>query len=636
MNQLDPSDDATGSAGPVRLAANTLCATAILLLLYLGREILVPITLALILSLALAPLVRVFRRRALSQGAAVLLSVALVCAVLAGIALALGAQLISLGQRLPQYSQTLHDKLQSVQTATIDRLRMVQGEMGQVAGQAALKQDASDPDSTAGAVNRQGDGRPLQVEMHQPAPTPAALMSRLVSSVWVPLGPMAIVLITMIFALLEHATLRDRFIRLAGVSDLRGTTHALDDAGQRLSRYFISQLSVNACTGAIVGVGLILVGLPQALLWAALTVLLRFVPYVGVLLAAVSAALLGAAVDPGWTLCLETVAVFATVELGVAYVVEPLLYGHSTGMSPMTVVLAAIFWSWIWGPIGLLMSTPLTLCLVVAGRNVKGLAFLDILLGDTPALTLSQRLYQRGLTGDTHELLADARAFLGRKSLARYCDEVLMPALEMAEADFVAGSISPAQQGHLRNAVIALLQMVDSQGPRGRRVKPGKTVLDQSASVGLALRLQREALLGRWQGPGRVAARSVFLCVGFGSLRDDMLTEVLVRVLRDLKMDARSVSAAEPVDHPADSTPEDVAMVFIVGFDGPAPNADQAASIGMFRSSLPGVPMVAVVPGVHAHDGTVLRQDAIDALVTSFEEAVAHAEAVVRRRSDSE
>jgi hypothetical protein len=559
--------------------------------------------------------------------------------VLAGIVLALGIQLMALGQRLPDYRQALHDKLQSVQTATVDRLRLFQGEMGQVAGPPALKQDgkgASDRAHAPGAESAPADGRPLQVEMHQAEPTAAALIGRLVSSVWVPLGTTAIVLITTIFALLEHATLRDRFIRLAGVSDLRGTTHALDDAGQRLSRYFVSQLSVNACTGAVVGLGLMLIGLPQALLWAALTALLRFVPYVGVVLAAVSAALLGAAVDPGWTLCLETLAVYAGVELGVAYVVEPLLYGHSTGMSPMTVVLAAIFWSWIWGPVGLLMSTPLTLCLVVAGRNVKGLAFLDILLGDTPALTLSQRLYQRGLTGDSHELMADARAFLARKPLARYCDEVLMPALEMAEADFASGSISPAQQGHLRNAIMVLLQMVDSERPRGRRVRPGKTVLDQNASIGLALRLQREALLGRWQGPGRVAERSVLLCVGFGSLRDDMLTEVLVRVLRNLKLDARSMSAAEPLEHPADSTPEDVAMVFMIGLDAPAPQDRQATLIATFRASLPGVPMVALAPGARAQDGQAGRHEAVDAVATSFADAVQHAQAVVHRRSGSE
>jgi predicted PurR-regulated permease PerM len=633
MTTRNRPNEETSSNASMRLAANIVSCTAILLLLYLGREILVPITFALILSLAIAPLVHVFKRGRLSQPAAVLLSVSLVSAVLVGIAVLLGLQLLALGQRMPEYQQTLHDKIQTVQSATLDGLRIVQGEMGKVVGQlnaGQLDVDTRGPAPRQKAGAAQGNGQPLKVEIHEPAPTAASVVGRLLSTVWGPLGTLAIIVITLIFALLEHATIRDRFIRLIGVDDLHGTTQALNDAGQRLSRYFVSQFTVNACTGAVVSLGLALIGLPQALLWGALTALMRFVPYVGVLLAAACAALLAAAVDTGWTLCLLTLAVYVVVEIVVAHVVEPLLYGHSTGMSPMSVVLATIFWSWIWGPIGLLMSTPLTLCLVVAGRNVKGLAFLDILFGDTPALTLSQRLYQRGLAGDTHELLADARAYLARKPLARYCDEVLMPALKMAGTDLNSGTISPHHQQNVRVAVTSLLQMIGSVPQHLWGRKAGKTVLEQSSSIGLDLRLQREALLGRWQGPLQVSKGSLVLCLGLGSQRDELLTEILVTVLRELKIDARSASATESSERPADFNPEGVALVFIVGLDETNADDQHADSMAQLRNALPQVPVVAMMPGQAAADGRLLAQYGVNIAALSFEAAVSHAQALVQ------
>jgi predicted PurR-regulated permease PerM len=192
------------------------------------------------------------------------------------------------------------------------------------------------------------------------------------------------VLIVMLFTLLEHESLRDRLLRLIDGHDLRTSTLVLNDVGERLSRYFVSQFTVNFGVGAVIWLGLLAVGLPHAMLWGGLTALLRFVPYIGVLLAAVPAVLLGAAVEPGWALMGMSLAIFLAVELLAAQVVEPLLYGHSTGLSPLSVVIATIFWSALWGPVGLLLATPLTLCLLVAGRHLPALKFLDILLGDGP------------------------------------------------------------------------------------------------------------------------------------------------------------------------------------------------------------------------------------------------------------
>ena len=237
-------------------------------------------------------------------------------------------------------------------------------------------------------------------------------------------------MIVAIFILMQREDLRDRFIRLFGSTDLHRTTIAMDDAGQRLSRYFVSQLGVNACFGVVIGVGLWLIGVPSAALWGVLAGLLRFVPYVGPLLAAVAPLTLAAAVDPGWWTTIYVALLFVIIEPLTGYVVEPLLYGHSTGLSPMSVIVAAVFWTWIWGPVGLILSTPLTLCLVVMGRHVKSLEFFDVLLGDRPALSEVNRFYQRTLANDPDEALDQAEKMLADRSLVDYYDSVVAAGAE--------------------------------------------------------------------------------------------------------------------------------------------------------------------------------------------------------------
>jgi hypothetical protein len=219
----------------------------------------------------------------------------------------------------------------------------------------------------------------------------------------------------------------------------------------------VSQFAVNLGVGGAVAVGLTVLGLPHALLWAALSTVLRFVPYVGIWIAALFAAVLAAAVDPGWSLAFGTLGLFVIVELIAGQLIEPQLYGHTTGLSPLSVVIAAIFWSSLWGPIGLIVSTPFTLCLVVAGRHIKALSLLDILLGDNQALTMPQRFYQRALSADSDEIIASARTFLKRNSFATYCDVVLMPALYLARLDLQTGAITEEQQRRVRDAMVAVI-----------------------------------------------------------------------------------------------------------------------------------------------------------------------------------
>jgi predicted PurR-regulated permease PerM len=258
--------------------------------------------------------------------------------------------------------------------------------------------------------------------VRQPSPTTFELINRYLSPALSPFATLGIIFVVAIFVLLQREDLRDRLIRLAGAGDLHSATVALDDGGRRLSRYFLTQFAINTSFGCIIGVGLYFIGVPHPALWGILSALLRFVPYIGSFLSALFPIALAAAVEPGWSMMIWTIVLYVVVETLAGQAVEPLLYGHSTGLSPVAVVVAAIFWSWLWGPIGLVLSTPLTLCLVVLGRHVKRLEFLEVLLGDRPALTPVESFYQRVLAGDADETREHAETLLKEHSLSTYYD----------------------------------------------------------------------------------------------------------------------------------------------------------------------------------------------------------------------
>jgi predicted PurR-regulated permease PerM len=534
----------------------------VLALLYLGRDVLVPITLAMILSLLIAPLVRTLRRFGFGQTFSVLAAVLALAAGFGSVAAVIGVQVVRMAASLPQYEETIQLKLATLNEITVGQLTALTGQAGRI-----IKPHA--PQSPRVGPGKFDDGEvpvasPIPVEIHDPPTNPMQVIQRVLSSVWIPLETAGIVIVVLIFVLLEHEALRDRFIRIAGGTDIRATTLAINDAGERLSRFFVSQFAVNLGVASAVSIGLTIIGLPHALLWAALAGVLRFVPYVGVWIATLFAAVLAAAVDPGWSLAIATVALFVVVELIAGQLVEPQLYGHTTGLSPLSVVIAAIFWSWLWGPIGLIVSTPLTLCLVVAGRHIKALSLLDILLGDNQALTMPQRFYQRALSADSDEIIASARAFLKRNSFAAYCDVVLMPALYLARLDLDTGAISRDQQSKVRNAMVAVIEAIGGEGRKYSRRHNRVSVLDRT-SAGRQLRQQREAQIGRWQGPLKVPAGSLMLCVGLGSTADDLATELLVRILRDQKVDARHLSLEDlKAPTPPDASPESVAVIYMV------------------------------------------------------------------------
>jgi len=430
--------------------------------------------------------------------------------------------------------------------------------------------------------------------------------------------------VVLIFVLLERESVRDRFIRIAGASDLRATTLVLNDAGERLSRFFISQFAVNIGVGMVLGLGLALIGLPQPALWGALAAVLRFVPYIGVWIAALFAATLAAAIDPGWSLVILTACLFVAVELIAGQLVEPQLYGHTTGLSPLSVVVAAIFWSWLWGPVGLVVSTPLTLCLVVAGRHVKALSLLDILLGDHQALTLPERFYQRSLSADAQELIADARGFLKHNTLAEYGDFVLMPALRLAMFDLERGNITHEQQMRVRETIVTVVAALDSGVPRLARRRDAVSVLDQM-TAGRLLRQQREQLFGRWQGPLAVPAGSVIICISLGAILDDLAAELLVRTLREKKLDARHLSLEDLRQPPPPGAVAGiVAMVYILSATPGAERQGAEAAAEQARLRFSDALLVGVLmPAMTLRPGPAIDTiRSADRSATSFVEAM--------------
>ncbi|WAC75393.1 AI-2E family transporter [Roseateles sp. SL47] len=597
---------------PTPLAVKLLVGLGVLAVLYLGREVLEPITLAAMLSFLMAPVVRKLRSLGLNQTTAAIGTLTLAGLVVAGIAMVLLMQLGALSRELPAYEENVRAKVTRLRMMTLDQLQQAQGRAGRMIGDLAVPGDTSpraiDDDPTAPTA-RTTDGK---------AENSAMLVRQFLSAVWGPVGVVGIVVLVLIFALLEQDALRDRLIRLVGGHDVRTATAAFNDAGQRLSRYFVSQFLVNVGVGLVIGVLLFVTGVPHATIWAVLAGLLRFIPYVGFPAAAVCAGVMSAAMAPGWDLMVSTLLIFLAVEVVVAHVIEPQLYGHATGLSPFSVVVSAIFWSALWGPVGLLLSTPLTLCLVVAGRHVPALAFLDVLLGDAPALDLSQRFYQRSLSGDSVEILADARTYLKRRTLARYCDRVVVPAVDLARRDMEQNLITPDQ---LRAAQEVMLEVFAAltHTPLPRRRKSG--VLD-GADLGLRMRQERLHREGRWQGSIDVPAGSVMLCVSMGDPGAHLMAEILVRVLRDSGFDARHIIAEELTGPPDDAKLEAIGTVFVVGA---AVEEQDLAEVRLLNDFLVELPSATVVMMMLAGQVTrdPIANDRTHHTAYSFEEVLA-------------
>jgi predicted PurR-regulated permease PerM len=371
--------------------------------LYLGRDILVPLAMAVLLSFLLAPVVAWLERLRVPRIPAVVGAVALAFMVLSGFGTLIAGQLVQLAQEIPRYQSNLEEKIRSVKFiggpgGIIGRTSEMLQELGEEAAQEAQPQGKDSKSSPA-----PDKPPPLSVQIEERPLTSFEIVQVAIGPLVQPLATAGIIFVFMIFMLLQRRDIRDRFIRLVSAGDLTRTTQALEDAGERVARYLLMQLIVNITYGVPVGIGLWLIGVPNPLLWGIMATVLRFIPYIGPILAAALPIALSIAVDPGWTMMFWTAALFVVLELASNNVIEPWLYGSQTGLSPIAIVMAAIFWTWLWGPLGLLLSTPLTVCLVVLGRHVPQFEFLHVLLGSEAVLTPKESLHQRLLAADADE-----------------------------------------------------------------------------------------------------------------------------------------------------------------------------------------------------------------------------------------
>jgi len=437
---------AVPSQGP--LANTTLSGRMILILigvaviLRVGQEIFVPLALSLLLTFTLAPIVSFLRKRYVPKIAAVILAVVSAFLVIAAFSFIVAGQVANLAENIPTYQRNIVGKVHALSQAgagngMLEHLSKVVERVGAEMQNRAV--ESQDP-SAAETDSRE----PLPVEIitrSKPIETLVNVIIPLIS----PFATAGLVIVLVIFMLLEREELRDRFIRLVGLGDLHRTTAALQDAGKRVGKYLLMQLVVNALYAVPITIGLWLLGIPNAILWGLLTLVLRFVPYIGPVIGMILPLFLALAISPGWSLVAWVAGLFIVTELISNNVIEPWLYGSHTGLSPLAIIISAIFWSWLWGPLGLMLSTPLTVCLVVLGRYVPQFSFLDVLLGNEPVLQPQEKLYQRLLAGDPSEATDNAEEFLEDEYLIDYYEKVGLPALVLGEMDRQRGVMSEQQ-----------------------------------------------------------------------------------------------------------------------------------------------------------------------------------------------
>ena len=610
--------------------ATAILAVIIISMLYFGRDIFVPVALAILLSFVLAPLVGILQRIHVPRGLAVVSVVIVAFMLIFATGSLLATQLTQLAGDLPRYQSTISEKIQSFRDTKAKRgtLERASDMLKDLSKELDKPKDAAPARAPGSVTGSNTSAPPVPVEVRQPDPGALESLRTLISPLIHPLATTGIIIIFVIFILIQREDLRNRLIRLAGSSDLQRTTAALDDAASRLSKLFLTQLILNGVFGVVIGTGLWFIGIPSSILWGILAAALRFVPYVGAVIAAAFPLALAVAIDPGWSMLLWTLALFFVVEPLVGHVVEPMVYGHSTGLSPVAVVASATFWTALWGPIGLVLATPLTVCLVVLGRHVERLEFLDVMFGDRPALSPPEIFYQRMLAGDPTEAAEKAEEFLKERSLASYYDEVALKGLQLAQADAKRNALDQERLTKIRDAVSEFASDLSDQDDRPPAKSNSTTDAEASSAVESVAEnaanerlpfLHRETLPPDWQGEHPV------LCVAGRSLIDEAAAIMLAQLSTEHGLAARVEGAASLSTTNVfrlDTT--GVAVVCLVYLDADGP-AHMRYSVRRLRRKLPRATIIlgCWVKDIDPAALELLREGAkADLVATSIGEAV--------------
>jgi predicted PurR-regulated permease PerM len=510
--------------------------------LYFGREVLIPLALAVVFSFLLRPFVTLAEKCRIGRAPAVLLVLGFSFGLVGTVGWVVTEQLMDITSQLPDYRTNIGNKIQALSppkdgklskaTATVNELNK------ELTSPQAKMPAASDRSRGDKGLGKAAPDHPVPVQIAQPPSSVVQFARSRLSPLLGLLETTGIVVVFTVFMLMKREDLRNRVIRLAGQGQLNTVTQAMDDAGRRLSRYLFLQFLVNASYGVVFGFGLCLIRLPHALLWGVLAGLLRLVPYIGTLCATVFPVALALAVFPGWTQAIWIAGIFLILELAVSNLIEPWLYGSHTGISSLAILVAAVFWAVLWGPVGLILSTPLTVCLMVLGLYVPGLKFLEVILGDEPVLPPETQFYQRLLAMDQEEAADIAHSYMKDKSLEDLYEGVLIPALGLAEQDRHMGALEEDRKNFIYQSAEELVEELGEQTIVDK-IADGFPISNQNGdrSVGISL-----------QPFSSQSARLNIVCVPARDKADEIVATMVAQLLQRDGFCARSLKIGAVAD----------------------------------------------------------------------------------------
>ena len=583
-------------------------ASFVMATLYVTRDFLIPLALAALLTFLLSPLVTRIERW-LGRITAVLLVGTMILAATVAVGWVLTRQLVDLAAKLPDYKENIQTKLRSFKvptggvftrfSETVEELRK------DLPGAENLTPTVAKAQTPAALTPRPAPAaEPVQVEPSSLSLT--GLVQYLIAPLLGPLGKAALVVLLVVFMLLRRDDLRRRLIRLIGKGHISAATHAMEDAGARVSRYLLMQLVVNVSYGIPVAVGLYFIGVPNAVLWGAFAAVLRFIPYIGPWIAAVLPITLSLAVSPNWTMPLLTIGLFIVLELLSNNLMEPWLYGSSTGVTPIALIVAAVFWTWLWGPVGLVLSTPLTVCLVVIGRNVPRLSFLSVVLSDEEALTPAEDFYHRLLTINEQDELEFVEAYLKTNSVSALYDSVFIPVIISTETDHRLELLDDEQRLLIEQSLRDIIEDLGTPPPVDSNLDALKIATEDAPSIGPARPLQVYSL------PARAD-------------RDELASAMLTQLLQKQGLAAQSAPAKLPVGELLDLVAKLDPQAACISVVSPSTVIQARYLCIKLKSRLPGLKIVVGLWGLtHGVPDAAkrLRESGANEIVTSLSDAV--------------
>lgn len=578
-------------------------------ILRLAEDVLMPVAFAVLLAFLLTPLVVRLMRWGVPRAIAIILTVSVAFAAIGGIGWIVTAQAIGLVRELPNYEENIRQKIITLKSPrTPTAMSRMSGMVENLRRE--IKSAAPDQPVTPPAPN---EVKPVPVEVKPTEPTPWQLARELVSPILRPLGVAGVVLVFVVAMLFQREDLRDRFIKLISAGQLNVATQAVDDAASRVSRYLGMQLVVNALYGVPIGIGLYFIGIPNALLWGLLATLLRFIPFLGPWIAASFPIALAAAVDPGWTKLFYTLGLVVVMEIISNNFIEVVLYGASTGISNLALLMAAVFWTWLWGPAGLVLSTPLTVCVLVLGNYVPGLKFLSMLLGSQPVLEPPAQLYQRMLSMESEDMLDLAEKHIAEHSLEDFYEDVFVPALLLSEIDRHSGSLPEVRQRFIFQSSRELIEELERQDELARQQTPETEKKDETE-------------------PAAMPTVPRVLGVPARDEADEVVAHMVAHLLRRRGVTAAVTPLSVPIDEAFNAADRsEVHAAFISALPPSAVGAARLMGRRLHARS-PGTP---VLVGVWRHRATLeelekrLRASQPNEIVTMLRDAVVQLETMV-------